>query len=129
MSSNMRRQMCGRSAEVLPAGPLVLRERHGAVLDADLDAMVLGEFDERPPGFQKPWPVVVHGFGPVAAHEGVDHAQAQQFGRLDHEPQVLDVNARFGGVGRQRIGIIAQAADGHARLFHGVADALWHHQP
>src|SRR5229473_461829 len=108
-----------RGHEIFAARPFVLGERHGAVLDADLNAVIPGKLDEWPPGFEKARPVLVQGFGPVAAYEGVDHTDTQELGCLDDVAEVLDVDARFGGVGREGIGIVAQAADGDAGFLYG----------
>ena len=103
-----------RMGQVLAARPFVLREGHGAVLDADLDVAVLGKADKRRPDFEEAGPVVIDRFGPVAADEAVHDTDAEQVGGRDHLFDVVDAGLGLVGVGGQRVGIVAERADGDA---------------
>ena len=98
----------GAGGDVFAAGPFVAAEEHRAVLDADANAIAFGELNERLPDFQEAGPVVIDGFGPVAADEGVDGFQAEEGGGLNDFAEVADGEVAFFAVGRERIGIVAQ---------------------
>jgi len=100
--------------EVLAAGPFVAGKIHRAVLDTDADTAFFGVADQRLPDLLEARPVFLHRLRPVAADERIHLVDVEQRGGLDHLLDVIDVDLRFVRVGRERVGIIAQAADGHA---------------
>ena len=103
-----------RGHQVLAPRPFIAGEQHRAVLDPDPHAPLRGVPHERPPGLEEPRPVVVDGSCPVAAHERVDGADAEQRRGLDHPPQLGDGHAGHGRVWIERIGVVAEPADRHA---------------
>ena len=58
--------------QVLATGPFVGGEGHGAVLNGDAHALILGELDKRSPNFQKARPVRLDRPRPVAPDERID---------------------------------------------------------
>ena len=116
--------MAGVLARLLPAGPLVVGEEHRAVFDADLDAVFLGELDDRRPDLGVLFQVLRDGLVLVLADEGADHRDFQQRGGLDHLLQVTDDRFAVLSVRVQRVGIISQRGDGQPVAVQHLADVL-----
>src|SRR3954451_20038770 len=76
--------------QVLAAGPLVVGEDHGAVLDGDLHTVVVGELYDGRPYFFVLAEVLLYCLTLVAAHEGADDGHLQHLGGGDHLGQVVD---------------------------------------
>src|SRR2546429_51220 len=104
----------GRGGEVFAAGPLVACEEHRAVFDADLDAVIFGEGDERAPGFQETRPIVVHAPGPVAPDERVHVLQSELLGGEDDFLEMSDHALRCRQVGIERVRIVTKAGEADA---------------
>ena len=114
----------GAGGDVFAAGPFVAAEEHGAVFDADANAVAFREFDEGLPDFEEARPVVVDGFGPVAADEGVDGFQAEEGCGLNDLAEVGGRKVGFFAVGRERIGVVAEGADLDFGVGHEGADLV-----
>ena len=95
-----------RRQQILPPRPLVLREKHRAILDADLDIMILRQLDDRQPNLQKTWPVIIHTLRPIPPHERVHILQPEHRRRLDHLLQMIHRHPRYLRIRIQRIRII-----------------------
>jgi len=76
--------------QIFAAGPFIAAEQHGAVFDADSDVLFLGILNQRPPSFQKPWPVLIDGPGPVATDKCIHAIKTQQRRRANHPSNVFD---------------------------------------
>ena len=108
--------------EILSPRPFVARERHRAVLDADPHAAIFGELDQRPPGLEKPGPVVVDRLRPIAADERVHPPNAELARGPDHLGNMLGRGERLSLVRCEWIGVVAQAADPDSSLGRHGAD-------
>ena len=103
-----------RGQQVLAARPFVLGEQHRTVLDADPHALVFRELHQRPPGREKPRPVVIDGLQPVAADKPVHRPQPQQRRRSDQPPKMGYRHVGHRRVWIERVGIVAESAEGDA---------------
>ena len=79
--------------QVLSAGPLIRAEEHGAVLDGDLHAALLGQSDDVGPDLPEQLDVLFEGLMLILADKGGDHVYAQLGGSPDDGLQVG--NRRF----------------------------------
>src|SRR5262245_60679706 len=103
-----------RRHKVFAAGPFVAREKHRAILNADLDAMVLGEGYERSPRFEEARPIVIDALGPIAADEGIDVFQIEFLRGDDDFFEMLDDTFRSARIGIKRVRIKAESREAHA---------------
>jgi len=114
----------GAGGDVFAAGPFVFGKEHGAVLYADANAVASGELNEGLPRLKEAGPVVIDGFRPVAADEGVDRFQAEEGGGLDDSAEVADGEFAFFVVRREGVGIVAEGADGDFGVGHDAASVV-----
>src|SRR5262249_27897170 len=110
--------------QVLAPRPLVFGEQHRAVLDTDLDAALLGQLHDGLPGSAKAFPVVVDRAGPIAADEAVHHWNAEQVRGFDNLADMARAGLCFGRVGAERVGVVAESADGETGCGHFFLDRL-----
>src|SRR5262249_40596278 len=69
-------------------------------------------------------PVVSHGFGGIAANEGVHSPDIEQRRSADHLADVLDSARRFVRIRRKWVGVIAESADVHTGPSHDGAHVI-----
>ena len=74
---------CGSCCKILSAGPLVVSEEHGAVLDGNLDALLFCELDDRGPNLLELLDVLFYGLILHSADEGRYHIYAEKRGHID----------------------------------------------
>ena len=107
--------------QILARGPLVLREKHGAVLNGDAYAMLLRKRDKRFPHGQESRPLLRHRTRRVPPCERIHEVYPKERGGAHDLPEMLDIYGRFVRVGCKRVGIIPESADFHARVFDNRA--------
>ena len=73
--------------------------------------MVVGQLNNWPPRFQKPWPVVVDAQGMVSANKGVHPLQPKFRGKSNQALKMFDRAISFLAIGSQTIGVITESAD------------------
>ena len=99
--------------QVLPAGPLVAAEQHGAVLNGDAHVQLLRQGDDGGPDLLDQLQVLLHALGLVAADEGGDHVDAQLCAGADDVHQVGDVGGALFQVAVHGVGVEGQGGDLH----------------
>lgn len=117
----------GVEGDVFSAGPFVLAEEHGAMFDADLHIVRLGEFEDGRPDLGDHLEVLLDGFLPVATDEGVDDFDSAEGCGLNELFEVGGDEFAVCGVGVERVGVVAESGDGDA-VFGGEvlnAEALF----
>ena len=111
-----------RERQILAAGPFVAGEDHRAVLDAYPDAALLGISHQGLPDLQEARPVFVHRAPPVPADERIDRGESQRLRRSEDQTQVLLGYPGLLDVCRERVRVVAEAADRDAMAIQRTAD-------
>ncbi len=97
--------------EVLAARPLVLREEHGAILDANTKASVLRLLHDRPPYVQDGPPLLINHLLGMPTDEGIDLLDSQSLGGGHHLAKVRSRNLSLLFGRRERIGVVAETGN------------------
>ena len=109
--------------EVLPAGPLVAAEEHGAVFNGDPDAELLREGDYRRPDLLHKLKVLLDTLRLLPADKGRHQIHAELRARADDRLEMRDVRRALFGVAVERVGVEGERGDLHA-LLRGVSEDL-----
>src|SRR5205807_2914813 len=114
----------GRDRQVFAAGPFILAEEHGAILDAEVDAFRLSMGDDLRPNALEERPVRIDRPSGVAANKGIDQANVKPRRGADDFPQMIDDETALLGIGVERVRIVTQRGDGDSILPDQVANLL-----
>ena len=124
ISPNIRRQTAGDMARFLPPGHSSFEKSIGQFSMPIFTPACLGVADQVGPDAPGTSASCRRSTAPVAADEGVDHADAEPGRGRDHLPQMVDDLAAVLRVRVERVGIVAEAGDGDAVDADEVADAV-----